>query len=370
MASELQTAVNDDLWASRGDYWIKKLHPKNPYTPRTRRRINRPLVLSGHGIKLNIDSQTLVIKCGFTHYPQEKEHYRFFPQDRRLPSRIVILDGDGSITLNAMEWLSEQQVPLVQINWKGEIVSTSATYYSAEPDIVRKQYHHLETKQRFEFAKYLIRQKLLNCISTIEGISDGNAQALSTIKILNERAESIVKTPPTDTPSLLTIEAIAAAAYFRYWFHLPIKWRGLNKRPIPPEWNHIGTRRGKFKSNQYAGHPVNAILNYAYGILEHQVQSHILTLGANPNLGCLHENAKSPQSLVFDLMEPVRPIIDRHVVEFLLSRTFMADDFILDKNGVCKLHPQLARFVVKSVQDIPEISTVTKANLQKLIKGA
>jgi CRISP-associated protein Cas1 len=211
---------NDDLWATRGEFWLNKINPKNPYTPRTRRRINKPLVLSGHGINLSIDSQTLLIKCGFTHYPQAKEQYRYFPQDRRLPSRIVILDGDGSITLKAMQWLSEQQVPLVQINWRGEIVSTSATNYSADTDIVYKQYKLKETKQSFDFAKDLIRQKLLNCIDTIKQVSEGHAEGDATIAILNERADSLTSSPPQDTPLLLTLEGIAAAAYFRYWFFI------------------------------------------------------------------------------------------------------------------------------------------------------
>lgn len=371
MTSETTVAEkNEDLWAARGDFWLNKLNPKSQYTPRTRRRINRPLVLSGHGIKLNIDSQTLVIKCGFTHYPQEPEKYRFFPQDRRLPTRIVILDGNGSISLNALEWLAEQQVPLVQIDWKGDIVSTSATHYSAANEIVRKQYRLQDSKNRFEFAKHLIIQKLKASSETIRLISDAKPDPQATIDTLYSKAEFIDKLHSDDTASLLTHEGIAALAYFKYLQHLPLRWRGLNRKPVPTEWLHVGTRRGKFKSNQYAVHPVNAILNYAYGVLEHQVQSAIVTFGADPNIGCLHENATSPQSLVFDLMEPVRPIMDRYVIDFFLSRTFVADDFIINSDGTCKLHPQLARFVVKSVQDIPEVDNVTKENLKKLVKAA
>lgn len=108
-----------DAWAERGEYWQKKLNPIPQYKAKKRRIIHRPLVLSGHGIRLNIECGTLLIKCGFTHYPQEREEYRFFPKDRQLPSRIVILDGDGSITFDALEWLSMQGVSLIQIDWEG-----------------------------------------------------------------------------------------------------------------------------------------------------------------------------------------------------------------------------------------------------------
>ncbi len=110
--------ANDNDWSNRGEYWLKRINPVPQYKAQKRRIIHRPLVLSGHGIRLNVDCGTLLIKCGFTHYPQKREEYRFFPKDRQLPSRIVILDGDGSITFDALEWLSEQGVPLVQIDWK------------------------------------------------------------------------------------------------------------------------------------------------------------------------------------------------------------------------------------------------------------
>lgn len=108
------TAENDysDAWAERGDYWQKKLNPVSKSKARKRRIIHRPLVLSGHGIRLNVDCGTLLIKCGFTHYPQQREEFRFFPRDRQLPSRIVILDGDGSITFDALQWLAASVVKI------------------------------------------------------------------------------------------------------------------------------------------------------------------------------------------------------------------------------------------------------------------
>jgi len=116
--ADISNTNYDDFWAKRGDFWERKVNPVPQFKARKRRIIHKPLVLSGHGIKLNIDRGSLLIKCGFTHYPQKREEYRFFPRDRQLPSRIVILDGDGSITFDALEWLSEQSVSLIQINWK------------------------------------------------------------------------------------------------------------------------------------------------------------------------------------------------------------------------------------------------------------
>jgi hypothetical protein len=40
-----------------------------------------------------------------------------------LPSRIIALDSDGSITLDVITWLSQQHIPLVLLSWQGEVVS-------------------------------------------------------------------------------------------------------------------------------------------------------------------------------------------------------------------------------------------------------
>ncbi len=365
------TAENDDsdAWAERGEYWQKKLNPVPQYKARKRRIIHRPLVLSGHGIRLNVDCGTLLIKCGFTHYPQQREEYRLFPRDRQLPSRIVILDGDGSITFDALEWLSAQGVPLVQIDWQGKVVSVGGANYAANPDLVERQLKAKNNGEGFEFSKWLIHEKIKNSYDTIKQISANSQGAELILQKIDAQINSLEKNPPKNVNELLNVEAIAAAAYFRYWYTLSLRWKGLGKKPIPQEWLCIGSRIGTGKSNQFALHPVNAILNYVYGVLENQIRAQVLASGLDPTIGYIHSNfEKKRPTLVFDLMEPVRPVMDRKILKFVLERTFSPDDFILNKNGICRLHPQFARFVVKSVQDMPEIQTITAANLKKLLR--
>lgn len=358
---------DSDEWAERGEYWQKKLNPVRPYKARKRRVIHRPLVLSGHGIRLNVDCGTLLIKCGFTHYPQQREEYRFFPRDRQLPSRIVILDGDGSITFDALEWLSVQGVSLVQIDWQGQVTSVGGANYAAYPDLVKRQLEIRDSREGFEFSKGLILEKIKNSHDTIKQISGNSPEAQLILQKIDSQITSLTKKPPANVNELLNVEAIAAAAYFRYWYTLSLRWKGLGRKPIPPEWLRIGSRIGTGKSNQFALHPVNAILNYVYGVLEHQVRAQVLAAGLDPTIGYMHSNFEEGRpTLVFDLMEPVRPIMDRKILKFILERTFSPADFILNKNGICRLHPQFARFVVKSVQDMPEIEAITAANLKRL----
>lgn len=361
--------TNPDDWAIRGDYWIKKLHPTPQYKARKRRAIHKPLVLSGHGIRLNVHAGTLLITCGFTHYPQKREEYRLFPQDRQLPSRIVILDGDGSITIDALKWLAEQGVPLVQIDWRGEVGCIGNASYAANPEFVKHQLAMKDSEAGFDFSLWLIQEKIKNSYEVIKDISSNSSQAQPMLKKMKEQAANMKQNPPKTMLELLTVEGIAAAAYFRYWYTLSIRWKGIGRKPIPSEWLQIVSRIGRGltnHSNQYAIHPLNAILNYAYAVLENQIKGQVLAMGGDPTIGFMHINNNVRPSLILDLMEPARPIMDQKILKFVLDRTFSPDDFILNKNGVVRLHPQMARFIVKLVQDIPEIENLTTANLKKL----
>jgi CRISPR-associated protein Cas1 len=89
------------------------------------------------------------------------------------------------------------------------------------------------------------------------------------------------------------------------------------------------------------------MLNYAYGVLESQVRIATITRGLDPTIGYLHACRPGRVALVYELMEPLRPQVDRLVLDFVRSHTFAPSDFLLDKNGVCRLHPQLARQLAK-----------------------
>src|SRR5262245_24237618 len=84
----------DFEYAERCAYWLAK-SKERPKNWRIRRRDRRPVILAGHGVSLRIDRGTLLIRNGLTHFPQDREEYRFFRGDLNLPTRILMLDGSG-----------------------------------------------------------------------------------------------------------------------------------------------------------------------------------------------------------------------------------------------------------------------------------
>jgi CRISPR-associated protein Cas1 len=115
----------------------------------------------------------------------------------------------------------------------------------------------------------------------------------------------------------------AAYAYFAAWQMLPLRWKGTVRKPIPPEWRHVVARPSMVSGrNRHATHPVNAMLSYAYAVLESQVRFASVSCGLDPTIGYLHACRPGRVALVYDLMEPIRPRVDRLLLDFVLSHTF------------------------------------------------
>lgn len=95
------------------------------------------------------------------------------------------------------------------------------------------------------------------------------------------------------------------------------------------------------QSPRKAATPACAALNYLYGVLEAEARIAVLAAGLDPLLGLLHADTQSRDSLVFDVMEPVRPLVDAFLLEFLSRRTLTSRELVERLDGQCRLLPPL-----------------------------
>lgn len=89
----------------------------------------------------------------------------------------------------------------------------------------------------------------------------------------------------------------------------------------------------EFSGRQHRGaaDPVNAMLNYSYGILRGKVWASIVFAGLDPFAGFLHADRSGRPSLVFDLIEEFRqPVCDRAVIA-MINTGFTPD---IDREGI------------------------------------
>jgi CRISP-associated protein Cas1 len=346
--------IDGPTWAARNSHWQLKPVPQDR-RPAKRKKTEMPLILCGHGVSLRIDRGTLFIQNGFTHYPQEREEFRFFRGDLNRPSRIIMLDGSGSLSFDVVSWLAEQNVPLIRIDWRGDAVSViGGSGVAFDSNRIRWQ---IETRadpvRRLEFSCGLIAEKIRNSITTLKTTlpdTPARANALWKAEAAIDRLQSGAV---RSVAEVLLIEARAASAYFTAWRGLPLRWPSRAAYPIPDAWRVAGARSAvrasRYVTNRHATHPVNAMLNYAYAALRSQVQMEAVAEGYDPRWGIMHADREGVEALVFDLMEPRRPMVDAKVLNFVARNKVAAGDFLIREDGVCRLAPQLARRVCEAI---------------------
>ncbi len=111
----------------------------------------------------------------------------------------------------------------------------------------------------------------------------------------------------------LQILAAEGRAARRYWDAL--------KLVVPEQYEWPGRRRRGAKD------PVNAALNYGYGILYGQIERAIVLAGLDPYGGFIHADRPGKPSLVLDLIEEFRaPVVDRTVLGLANKGTKLAQD--------------------------------------------
>jgi CRISPR-associated protein Cas1 len=360
----LDLSDHNTEWVTRAEHWERKIEAKSVRLEKSRSS-RRSLILCGHGVKLRIDRGTLFVQNGFTHYPQKRETWRFFPGDWRLPSRIVVLDVDGSLSFDVLSWLSAHDIPLVHLNWRGDVVNVvGAIPTIAAPELVAAQRAAVSNGKGALIAQALIAQKIANSIETLRSLSQSPTVETAISKLVASH-QQLVQNTPIERDRLKGVEGGVAYHYFRATSSLPVRWGGLDRHPIPDDWHTVGWRKSKMGSvprpNRNATHPVQAMLNYAYGVLESEVRTQIVAASLDPTIGILHGYYEDKLPLVYDLMEPLRPMVNQRILAFVTENVFVPTDFVISETGSVRLQPQLARRIVTLVNVTDEVLQITES---------
>lgn len=347
-----------DEWAQRSAYWLGRSEAARPKRKR-RDKATAPLIFTGLNISMRVEKRTLIIRDGTTHYPQAVREYQFFKGSMDLPPRIVLIDGSGSITLDAIDWLTDQNVALIRIKFDGSnTIVISPTGYAADPKKVAWQTAtRSDANAKLKFATDLTVRKLAASLETLEEFVPPSKLRDRAYATTSQALEFIKAGNATSSLQLLGQEGKAAAAYWGAWTKIDMKWRTSKRYPIPDTWRTFVSRSAaqSFSKarNRNADHPINAMLNYAYAVLMGQMKIRAIAEGYDPLIGVLHDqrerNKELTPSLALDLMEPHRPIVDRAILKLIREETFSGGDFDLQSDGVVRVGPDLVRYLFKLV---------------------
>ena len=204
---------------------------------------------------------------------------------------------------------------------------TATNYRIAQYDTFRnpRKVAHLQ--------KQLLKSKFESQINFLQSIQRPEVQAA--VDGLN--AYMIKIGSAKDKRDLLTIESRAGHIYFRNYAKLFDSKYGFISR------HGGGIRLG----NRYASDPINGLLNYGYTVLAGEICKFVNGSGLDPYYGFFHTSHNSFQSLVYDLIEPFRWLVEYSVYK-IASETnhdhrITKRDYARTKEGIIVLDDGLIK---------------------------
>ncbi len=239
----------------------------------------------------------------------------------------VVLRGNVQLESRVLGALSERNIGLLVLSGR----NTEATaMLAARPhnDSIRRltQYQiSLSNDLRIPLARWLVLVKVRNqrqlLFDVLNERADLRYQLMSALKTLDGIISQLRdETFDISLAGLLGFEGAAAAAYFGGYVHLfadSLNFTGRKKRP-PPD-------------------PVNVCLSLGYTLLHYDAVRACHITGLDPMLGFYHDVSFGRESLACDLMEPLRPLMDRWVWQMFRGRKLRVEHFS-DDSGRCQMN--------------------------------
>jgi CRISP-associated protein Cas1 len=237
--------------------------------------------LKGYGHSISVKDSKIILKdC---HDPFSPPHIESWFIEH-MPYYRIILQGKGYISTDAISLLSDHNRSVMVLDTRGNTVSlshglkdsfTATKYRMAQYDAFRDV-----TKCNY-LSKQIIQAKIHSQIQFLKSTNRPDVVG------------GILKMQRTQQK-----EAVTSRLYFDSYTKLFDDRFGFTKR------NSI-----KIMKNN-ATDVINALLNYGYSVLAGQISAYISGVGLDVYYGFMHKNHTSFQSLVYDMMEPFRWLVD------------------------------------------------------------
>ena len=179
---------------------------------------------------------------------------------------------------------------------------------SAEANYLLRQRQHLMDKNDLAIARTLIENKIINQKQML--LNSRRKDKLTTDAISTCECCISSMTGNDDYHKIMGLEGLASKAYFAAFFQ-DLNW--ISRKP-------------RIKSD-----PINVTLDIGYTILFNFIECFLRMYGFDLYIGVFHRLWFKRKSLVCDLMEPFRPIVDRTTRTAFHRGQFHNKDFHLEK---------------------------------------
>ena len=295
-----------------------------------------PVLVLGPDAALRVRGGALDVEHGSG---KDRLHVRI-DVDEPKPAAILF-DAHGEfLTGEAIRWCARYAIPLILPNGPGRAILFYESALEADgagegvngrhadrildvgPSLVRAQ----ALAYPIPVARAIVSAKLKASAESVHSRLEKDG-VLSNAYAIDKRHWSLRLEEARSVAEIVTIEARIAAAYWRAFRDL-----GLRERKggdLPRSWLRFANRQkgAQFLGSKHASHPINAMLNYAYVVEAGRLARALTAAGFALTIGFLHSDKHGRNSLVWDAIEPLRPLIDARVFKFIAQREFVRSDF-------------------------------------------
>jgi CRISPR-associated endonuclease Cas1 len=284
------------------------------------------LTLSGI-VRVQVDGGMLIVQDGIA---DERRSARFSKATPRI-ERLVVLGTDGLISFAALKWLYDIGAGFVLLDWDNRVVCASIRPLHKDVLLHRAQALAATRSIGLDIMKELLSRKLDGQAANLNVL--GKAKAADQVLALRDRLAQV-----GDIAGLRYSEKQAAKLYWDAWHDVPLRFARRDATYVPDHWLTFGSRFSALtRDTRNASNPANALLNYLYALLEAETRLACVAIGLHPGLGILHADMSERDSFVYDLMEAVRPAVDRWLLDFLGEHRFARRDFFETPEGGIRL---------------------------------
>lgn len=199
---------------------------------------------------------------------------------------VLFIIGEISLTSVIIQKSSEFGFPIILMKNNLRVIARINT--SAEGNTLLREKQYSAKTKKLEIAKALIRQKIDNQISLLSAL---RSKSVADKTAINE-LQMIRLDDATDTYSLMGMEGVASRIFFAAYFR-PLSW--VRREP-------------RCKRD-----PANLLLDIGYTYLFNFIDAMLSLYGFDLYCGVHHTFFYHRKSLVCDIVEPFRCIIDQRI---------------------------------------------------------
>ncbi len=258
----------------------------------------------GSTLKRNHDSFVIHTKDEKTEIPAEKVD-------------TVIISANALISTQAVRLCIEKQIQMVISTWSGKpIARLWSSTQGRSTQLRRNQYLNQDTVIGFDISIMILEKKLREQKMFLIYLKNNRKsppvkleRVISTINNAIKKVK-VIKHTKNYKATLLGLEGSSAAGYFQAISSI-----------LPKKWSTE-------KRSQHPAHdPFNAVLNYLYGMAYVDVEKIVILSGLDPNAGFFHSDSYGKPTLSYDIIETVRPIVDKITVTSFTKKMVYDDWF-------------------------------------------